>query len=70
MKKPRIIISFILAFVLLCSSPLYVVALFGDLNNDDCVGIADAIVALRFVTGIQTPTQEQEQSADLDYDNK
>ncbi len=43
-------------------------ALHGDVNNDEYIGIEDAVLALRFATNLDKPTEEQQHSADLDYD--
>lgn len=70
MKKIRLIISVVLAFAVIFSCSLSAKALHGDLNYDDLISLEDAIVALRFATGIQSPDEYQEHSADLDYDGE
>lgn len=68
MKMFKRLFSIIISFILILSFPLYVYALHGDLNYDDCIGIEDAVLALKFATGIETPDEHQEHTADLDYD--
>lgn len=45
-------------------------ALHGDVNYDEYIGIEDAVLALRFATGIEIPDEHQEHTADLDYDGE
>lgn len=61
-----ILISITIMFTLAISSS----ALHGDLNYDEYIGIEDAVKALRFATGIETPDEHQEHAADLDYDGE
>lgn len=59
-------ISLILCSPLLLSAS----ALHADVNNDDYIGTEDAILALRFATGLQIPDEYQQHVADLDYDGE
>lgn len=70
MKKARFIISVVLVFIVIFSLSFSANALHGDLNYDDSITIQDAVVALRFATGIQTPDEYQEHAADLNYDGE
>lgn len=70
MKKTRLIFSFIFSLIFVFSLTLSAHALHGDVNNDEYIGIEDAVIALRFATGIETPDEYQEHSADLDYDGE
>lgn len=70
MKKARFIISVVLVFIVIFSLSPSANALHGDLNYDDSISLEDAIVALRFATGIQIPDEYQEHSADLNYDGE
>ncbi len=68
MKAKKVFLCLILCFILIATLSLTGVALHGDVNNDDYIGIEDAVLALRFATGIEEPNEEQEHIADLDYD--
>lgn len=70
MKKTRLIFSFIFSFIFVFSLTLSAHALHGDVNNDEYIGIEDALITLRFATGIETPDEYQEHAADLDYDGE
>lgn len=70
LKHRKICFILILSSVLMFSFALNCFALHGDVNNDDYIGIEDAVLALRFATGIAEPTEEQHHSADLDYDGE
>lgn len=70
MKIFKRFFSLIISFILFLSLPLYVYALHGDLNYDDCIGIEDAVLALKFATGLETPDEYQEHASDLDYDGE
>ncbi len=62
------LLSLFLAIVLIASIPLSALALHGDVNNDECIGLEDAIIALRYVSGLDLPTSEQKYTADVNYD--
>ncbi len=68
MKKKKIFFSLLFSLILIIVLPLSASALHGDVNNDDYIGIEDAVLALRFATGIEEPNEDQEHIADLDYD--
>lgn len=68
MKSKRFILSIILSFLLILPLSLNCIALHGDVNYDEYIGIEDAVIALRFATGIENPDEHQEHAADLDYD--
>ncbi len=68
MKTNKVFLCFMLSFILIASFPLTCFALHGDVNNDDYIGIEDAVLALQFATGIEEPNEDQQHSADLDYD--
>ncbi len=70
MKKTRLFVCFIFSLILIFSLSLSVNALHGDVNNDDYIGIEDAVIVLRFATEIETPDEYQEHVADLDYDGE
>lgn len=70
MKKRNLFFSILVLIIFVILLPLSASALHGDINNDDYIGIEDAIIALRFATGIAEPTEEQEHIGDLDYDGK
>ncbi len=68
LKYRKVCFSLIVSFILMFSFALSVSALHGDVNNDDYIGIEDAVLALQFATGIEEPNEDQQHSADLDYD--
>lgn len=70
MKTTKIFLCVLLCLSLISSFPLSVSALHGDLNYDENISIQDAVIALRFATGIETPDEYQEHAADLDYDGE
>lgn len=68
LRYRRICFSLIVSSLLIFSFALSAFALHGDVNNDDYIGIEDAVLALQFATGIEEPNEEQQHIADLDYD--
>ena len=70
MKKVRLLLSIIFSIIFISSLSVSVFALHGDVNYDEYIGIEDAIIALRFATGIEPPDEHQEHAADLDYDGE
>lgn len=70
MKQTKLLLCIIISLLFIVTLSLSVSALHGDVNNDEYIGIEDAIIALKFATGIETPDEEQEHLADLDYDGQ
>ena len=70
MKKVRLLLSIIFSIIFISSLSVSVFALHGDVNYDEYIGIEDALITLRFATGIETPDEHQEHAADLDYDGE
>lgn len=70
MKKVRLFLSIIFSIIFVFYLSVSVFALHGDVNYDEYIGIEDAVIALRFATGIETPDEHQEHAADLDYDGE
>ena len=70
MKKFRLLLSITFSIIFVFSLSVSVFALHGDVNYDEYISIEDAVVALRFATGIEIPDEHQEHSADLDYDGE
>ena len=70
MKKIHFIPRMLISFILIISLTVSVAALHGDADCDDNLSIDDAILALRFATGIETPDEYQQRTADLNYDGK
>lgn len=70
MKCLKLCFSMITATFFMFTLALFSFALHGDVNYDDSISIEDAVVALRFATGIETPDEYQEHSADLNYDGE
>ena len=44
--------------------------LYGDVNGDDNVNVADAIMVLRAIVGLEQLSPDQEERADAHYDGK
>ncbi len=70
MKKACFVISVVLIFIVIFSCSISASALHGDLNYDDSISLEDAIITLRFATGIEAPDEFQEHAADLNYDGE
>ncbi len=70
MKKLKFCFSLLIATFFMFNLALLSSALHGDVNYDEYISIEDAVIALRFATGIETPDEHQEHSADLDYDGE
>ena len=70
MKKFKFCFSLLIATFFMFCLAVSSFALHGDVNYDEYISIEDAVVALRFATGIETPDEHQEHSADLDYDGE
>lgn len=70
MKQLKMFIALFISTILMFSLALFPYALHGDLNYDEYISIEDAVIALRFATGIETPDEHQEHAADLDYDGE
>ncbi len=70
MKHTKLLLCTIISLIFMFSLTLSVSALHGDVNNDEYIGIEDAVLALKFATGIEMPDQQQEHIADLDYDGQ
>lgn len=70
MKKARFLLSIIFSLIFVFYLSFSVLALHGDVNYDEYIGIEDALITLRFATGIQIPDKHQEHAADLDYDGE
>ncbi len=68
MKTIKIFFSLLFSVTIMFTLAFSVSALHGDVNYDEYIGIEDALLALRFATGIENPDEHQEHSADLDYD--
>ncbi len=68
MKIIKVFFSLLFSVMIMFSLAIFSSALHGDVNYDEYIGIEDAVIALRFATGIETPDEHQEHSADLDYD--
>lgn len=67
-KHIKAYISILISLTLILNLAPFAFALHADVNNDDYIGIDDAVLALRFATGIEVPDEEQEHIADLNYD--
>ena len=70
MKGFKFGLALLMAAFFISNLALFSYALHGDVNYDESISIEDAVIALRFATGIQTPDEYQEHSADLDYDGE
>lgn len=70
MKAIKMIFSLLISVIIMLSLAVFSSALHGDVNYDEYIGIEDAVIALRFATGIETPDEHQEHVADLDYDGE
>lgn len=70
MRRLKLFFSLLIATLFTFTLAVSALALHGDVNYDEYISIEDAVVALRFATGIETPDAHQEHSADLDYDGE
>lgn len=70
MKFKKMIFSILISSFFVISLSVCANALYGDINNDDYLGVEDAVLALKFTTGLTDLTEEEQQNADLDYDGK
>lgn len=70
MKGFRKGFSLFLALALMFSFAVSSSALHGDVTYDENITIDDAVMALKFATGIEAPDEQQELAADLNYDGK
>lgn len=68
MKYKRMLLCLLVSIVCAFALSLSSYALYGDVNNDGYIGVADSIAAIHFATGIETPDDEQFQNADVDRD--
>lgn len=68
MKIIKTTFLFLISSVLFISLSVSASALFGDVNNDDYIGVEDAVLILKFTAGLCDLSEEAQQNGDLDYD--
>ena len=66
--KKRILLTAFVAILLACCFSVSASALHGDINDDGYLGIEDAIEAMRFLTGVDTPDDWEFNKADVNRD--
>lgn len=65
-----VILSIFLPYITNIKAKAVNVFLSGDVNENNIVSTDDALSALRFAAGIQTPTQDERDLADADFNGK
>lgn len=75
-KLLAVILSFFIIFAIILPHLTVVKAkainrfISGDVNNDNIVSTDDALSALRFAAGIKTPTQDEQELVDADFNGR
>ena len=70
MKKIFKLVAILLVFALcfIIAPVVSAIEISGDVDRDGKITTADARLVLRFASGIETPTENEEKAADINYD--